>query len=238
MQSDLGPPDQEYCPAAPSPAPAPIPMMSMSMSMNMDMNFKSLTLEDSFSIGDYLDGTMDIMKGGDSSSEFGHNDQNRNRDGIFSNRRNHDGIFRNREHKNSYLKKSRLGSLPISGVNPNNPDPTDITEGDMKSVVVAEDDGEVESLPISSDNDNEYVDITKDDSECDDYPCKKEKSLPTSESKNGKTEKSTKKGGKSEKYEKSDYETKKEKNETKKEKTKLQKSEKDATKSEKKRLRI
>ena len=76
----MGPPDQEYCPAAPStttpptprPTLPPTPMMSMSMSMNMDMNFKSLTLEDSFSIGDYLDGTIDVMEGRDSSPEFGY----------------------------------------------------------------------------------------------------------------------------------------------------------------------
>jgi len=236
--SDSGPPDQEYCPAVPSSptnpptsppkipptvAPTMAPTTMLSMSMSIDMNFKSFSLQDSFSIQDYLDETVDIIQD-EASSEFGRIEQNRNRGAIF---------------RNHHKKERRLESLPISGANPNDSDSTDISEEYTESLdVVTKKDGRV---PVDIKKDNEESVIgAKDDRECDDYPCQ---SLPISESKKIKLEESSKKkkdnkSVKNKKSEKSGFETKKEQKGSKKDKTKLKKSEKDAKTSGKKRLRI
>ena len=231
MQSDLGPPNQELCPAAPapetpSPTPSPTTMpIVMSMSMSMDMNTRSSALGGDYSIQDYFDDLEESMNvQGTISSEFGRNDKKRNR------ARSGLGLANQPTRKLRHLKNRRLAPnqpLPISGgssVDKNDDAADTIDDNDVLSILT----GTI---------------VQKHDVECDDYPCtgNKESELPSSSSKDGKAGKSSK-GTKTEKKgksKKSDNETtKKENKESNKDTNKLKKSENSEKSPKQRRLRI
>ena len=219
MQSDLGPPNQELCdaaPAPPTPPPTPPPTdmpIVFSMSMSMDMGSSLSWAEEDISIKDYLQESTDVQ--GTISSEFG-----RKRNRVRS------GLGNRPTRKNRHLKNRNLAlpqSLPISGGSP--------VDKNDDAVIIPDD---------------EILTMTQNDVECDDYPCTGSPKYDKS-AKKGKDSKSEKYGKskleKDGKSKKADFETKKDDKESKKDLNKLKKSEKSgksgkSEKSEKKRLRV
>mmetsp|Transcript_49998 Transcript_49998/g.57729 ORF Transcript_49998/g.57729 Transcript_49998/m.57729 type:complete len:467 (-) Transcript_49998:84-1484(-) len=198
--SDLGPPDQEYCPAVPSsltnpptspqtlppktpstltPTMAPIitPTITTTITPTITPTMAPTTM---LSMSMSLDKNFKSLSLRDSFSIQDYLDETvdimqdraSSEFGRKDQNRNRGTIFRDNNEK-----KHRLESLSISGGNPNNSDSTDKNGKEKKSVSSAKD-GRV---PVDmKEDDTESFISAKDDRECDDYPCQ---SLPTSESK-------------------------------------------------------